>query len=206
MKATIDIGGMYEWDNTIFDEMKLPDGINKTDAINTIILTCRELEINLPDPKYLKFAIGVWSKRNYYYFEEMLKTLNYDYVPIENYDKYEDINVSATKYSNRNVKENSGGKANTKGDTTFKKASYNETDPTERNITEVDHTTTNEFDHSESENVNGMDKTITTSHIHGNIGVMTAMQAIEEQRKVVNISMLDIVATSFKSEFCILIY
>lgn len=210
MNSMIDIIGMHEWDNTLFDEMILPNGIDKNDAINTIKLTCRELEINLPDPKFLKFAIGVWSKRNYYYFEEMYKTLFYEYVPIENYDKYEEINIDTTRYNSHNMKENVGGTTTEKPNetNTYKKASYNESTATERdiNVRSGTNETTIKNDRGIAESTNGTDKQKTVSHIHGNIGVMTAMQAIEEQRRIVNISILDIVATSFKTEFCLLIY
>lgn len=84
----IDINGIYQWDNTIFDNMVLPTDIVKADLIDMIIWDCRELTVTVVSPIILKRAIELWSKKNFYYWDELQKTMHYTYNPIENYDKH----------------------------------------------------------------------------------------------------------------------
>lgn len=58
-------------------------------------------------------------------------------------------------------------------------------------------------DHAESVG----DTTAThTAHIHGNIGVTTAMRMIKEQRDVVKFNIYDAITEDFKQRFCLLVY
>ena len=43
MRATLTIMGMYEWDNTLFDGMSLPDNVPRETMINNILLETAEL-------------------------------------------------------------------------------------------------------------------------------------------------------------------
>ncbi len=60
-------------------------------------------------------------------------------------------------------------------------------------------------------NANGAETSIEnnsnrTGYIHGNIGVTTTQQMIEEERRVVKFNITDYIIDSFKRRFCLLIY
>lgn len=101
----IDLNGMYQWDNTIFDNMVIPSDINRNDLIDMLILDCRELTISIVSPSILKRAIELWSKKNIYYWNELQKTMHYEYNPIENYDRHE---VTTDNYSSDNTSNENG--------------------------------------------------------------------------------------------------
>ena len=111
--AVLDILGMYSWDNTIFDNMVLPDELeaSRTDIVNNILYECRGLEITLPSPVALKKMIELWSKKRLYYFTELYKTTLYEYNPIDNYDRYEDV----TDISNGTTNDHTGTTVNRDG-------------------------------------------------------------------------------------------
>ena len=67
------------------------------------------------------------------------------------------------------------------------------------------------FNSEELVNANGAETNITNSNkrtgrIHGNIGVTTTQQMIEEERRVAKFNITDYIIDSFKRRFCLLIY
>lgn len=101
----IDINGLYIWDNTIFDNMVIPSDIDRQTLIDKIIWDCRELTITVVSPVMIKRAIELWSKSNIYYWNELQKTMHYEYNPIENYDRHE---LTKDNYSNSGDNNESG--------------------------------------------------------------------------------------------------
>lgn len=67
------------------------------------------------------------------------------------------------------------------------------------------------FNSEELVNANGAETSVEnksnrTGRIHGNIGVTTTQQMIEEERRVVKFNLTDYIIDSFKRRFCLLIY
>ncbi len=85
-KAMISILSLYKYDNTLFDLLTLPDGINKELAVNKILQDTANYESFYTDPEYLKFSIKLWGDVNYWSFKKLYDTLNFDYNPIWNKD------------------------------------------------------------------------------------------------------------------------
>ena len=58
-KATLSILGLYNYDNSIFDDMQLPTALTgrKDEIKEDILLECAEFEILYPDSDFMKFAI-----------------------------------------------------------------------------------------------------------------------------------------------------
>lgn len=86
MNRYISILGLYSWDPTLFDQMELPEGIDKQTAINEILLRCADLEVIYPDADFMKEMIGHWSKVKAYSFQKMYDTTQLVYNPIWNKD------------------------------------------------------------------------------------------------------------------------
>ena len=103
----LDINGMFMLDNSIFDNMVIPSDINRSELIDMIIYDCRELTVSMTSTRILKRAIELWSKKNIYYWNELQKTMHYDYNPIENYDRHE---VTKDKYNNFNNQHETGSR------------------------------------------------------------------------------------------------
>lgn len=209
-KMFLDIVALYQFDNSIFDNAIFPSGLDRDTVINSILMNCRELDCSPNDPEFLKFAIGLWSKRNEYYFNETYKTLLYNYNPINNYDRHEvikDINVK-NETSKEQITDKGKAVRTPELVNTEKVAAFNESTPqvrTENDVTGSDTSDTSST--RDRDNTVGTNENNTrTADISGNIGVTSSQELIEQQREIVNISMYDLIATSFKSEFCILVY
>ena len=96
-RATLSIVGLYNWDDTIFDDMVLPDGIDKNEIIEDILFQCAELEIVYPDWGVMKQAIATWSNEELFKWNKIQKLAELEYNPIENYDRMETETINDSK-------------------------------------------------------------------------------------------------------------
>lgn len=79
----------------IFDGLQLPSGspLDRDTLINSIIMRCGLNFPNFADPFVMASAVTVWSAKNQYTFEHVAKIYEASYSPIENYDRYEEMNT-----------------------------------------------------------------------------------------------------------------
>lgn len=82
--------GLYNYDNSIFENLTFPAGVDKDLAVNEILMECGEFEILYSDLDFLKFQITKWGEKHYYTFEKWLTALAAEFNPIHNYDRYEE--------------------------------------------------------------------------------------------------------------------
>lgn len=95
--------GMYKYDDTIFNEMVLPTGIDADLFKSSLLIEKGEFEVLFPDPDFMKNAIKVWSAKWYRTFSEWLKGTKAEWNPIYNYDRYEEgWDDNKKKYSSIN--------------------------------------------------------------------------------------------------------
>lgn len=80
----------------LFEGLKLPEGspLDRDTLINTIMLECGLNIPNFADPYVMQSAITLWSAQNQYTFNHVAKIYNASYSPIENYDRYEDMETN----------------------------------------------------------------------------------------------------------------
>ena len=88
--------GLYNWDQTIFDLMQLPEALNRETLIDNLLAETAELEVLYPNPVVFKNLLGVWSAKNLDVWNRLYATTQYDYNPIENYNRYETGSDSGT--------------------------------------------------------------------------------------------------------------
>ena len=84
--AKMSIVGLLLADNTIFDNMVLPNGVDHDLVVSNICNECYDLGVYQPDPDYMKFAIATWSRRKLWSWNKLYETLNFTYNPIWNKD------------------------------------------------------------------------------------------------------------------------
>lgn len=82
----LSIMGLYEYDNTLFQGLQVPEGLNEDAVINEILLQCAELEIVYPNIDIMKLAITTWSIANQYTWQKLYDTMAVEYNPIWNVD------------------------------------------------------------------------------------------------------------------------
>ena len=142
MKARLSILGMYNYDNTIFDDFQLPDRIPRDMFLNNLLLECAEFGCIYPDTDFFKMALKSWSEMELSTWNWLLDTQNYDYNPIWNVDVHdseridnkETRNLQGTNNETRNL---AGTNNNTKNLTTTDTGTVN-TKFSDNDIQEVD--------------------------------------------------------------------
>ena len=81
--------GLYNYNDTIFNSMQLPDGVDPDNVVSNLLMELAELEVIYPSWITMQRAISDWSKARVKSWERMLQALSADYDPIENYDRRE---------------------------------------------------------------------------------------------------------------------
>lgn len=210
----------------LFDNLVLPEGIDKDDVTDNIMLEGSEFEVVYPDPDLFRAAIGVWGRKYYRTFDKWIKALNIDYDPLENYDRNEywkdtgdedsnsaALNVANTTTSNTtdsiSGNDRSGNSENQVS--AFDSSSY---EPSEKTIYSEDTDNTETIDSSGSVASNNSDSSEFhkdnidehTGRIHGNIGVTTSQQMLQAELDVQRFNIVQQITDLFLQEFCIMIY
>lgn len=192
--AWLSILGMYEYNNDIFDDLNIPEGINKENLINNILLNCAELEIAYPEYDTLKKAIKIWSDSNQYRWNKLYETMKLEYNPIWNVD----ADIEETGNNLRSVNLNDNETINITD--TRSVQGYNST--SWANAEKNEKTGTDNVAHTGTENNDNTLKTRRT----GNIGVTTTQEMIKQEREIAEFNLIEYITIAFKYRFCIMIY
>lgn len=196
---SIMLASIYNFDNSIFDGINLPDNLSTSDFINTLMAQYGEMPVLYSYPPMLKTLITTWSNTSQYTWAHLAETLTAEYNPIENYDRteaYSDVFTgSTTTNATSNATGNGTGKTQVYG--------YNNlTTPADDSSSE---TTSASNTNSNSAGTN----TSTTTHdsrVHGNIGVTTTQQMLQSERDVAMFNIYDVICKDFQKRFLIWIY
>ena len=192
--ATLSILGLYQWgiadNNDIFENMSLPDGIDKELVTNTILEQCAEFETIYPDFDYMKFSIGLWSKRWYHTFDKWYKDLQIEYNPIHNYDRTEEWTETdkgqATSTDNAN--------------------SVSDNFVTAYNSDELRQESQNKAESSGKQTADTTNENVKKGRAYGNIGVTTTVAMLSEDIEFARFNLIQQIVDCFKTDFCILVY
>ena len=232
--ATMTIAGMRQFKSGLFDNLKLPDGINKEDVVNQILLDGSNFEILYSDFDFMRDAIGLWSNTWYRTFEKWQNALSLEYNPIENYDRMEDWTDSSNNKTSRNSVENRNLSNSVSSDRNLQSVTKNTgSDNNLHNVSPYD-TGSYVADSQDIATINNQSTTIDTGsmitngsdsgnvtnsgndlsntdslhkgRIHGNIGVTTTQQMLEEELKIARFNLIKQISDVFIKEFCIMLY
>lgn len=234
MQSKITLTGMYNFDNSLFDKLVLPAGIDKTLVVNRILNKSEEFELVYSDFDYLKDRIGIWGEIWERTFTKWYEALQLEYNPLDNYDRHEiytDTHNKEYKDESNNSysdgsKEQSGSTSNTvtgsstSSSTEQKVSAYDETDYSDKQK-ETAGATTNQIGNGAASgevtrnaaggansNESGNSKEVVKheAHLYGNIGITTSVQMLREQLDIVTFNLYEHISDIFIDEFCILVY
>lgn len=208
---------------SIFDNLDLPSGIDKDTLIASIFMRSGEFEVLYPDPNFMKMMVGYWGKKYYPTFERWILALTTEYNPLDNYDRHEEWedNHAGTFKSKTESENNSEGSNKSKIEqddtttTTGDKSAYNVSTYSHNNKDETvldgDQNSEGSYEDSAKGKSSQDNQDAWTNkhkaHIRGNIGVTTSAQMLQGEldvRKEYNI--YNMISDLFVSEFCLLIY
>jgi len=182
MPAKISVLGLYKYDGSLFDNMRIPSQMDRSALINYIIQECADLEVLIPDPDTLEVMLESWSISRLHSWERLYESTVQEYNMIHNYDRYEDWTDTGH------------GTGTGKSSGTLGKAAYNNESPVlaEKTDSQTENTTSTSGTHS--------------GHMYGNIGVVTAAQMLTDERKLAEYDIYQTITDEFKRKFCVCVY
>lgn len=189
MSDTLSLLGLYTWDNTIFDDMVLPEEIDKTDFVDNLLMETAELEILYPDSDFMKKAIRSWSNIRIHTWQRVARVLYENYDPFINIKRDEerkiihDRNLTYTNKGDTTTNENAWDDATANGVQTQK--------------VNVDLTNTDK----------GQTVTTETFHVEGDSAITDAQDvAIKEVNLRSKYDLYDYIIRDFIHRFCLMVY
>lgn len=198
-------------EDDLFKNLTLPEGIDKSTLTDNILLRGADFEVLYSDPYFVQDAIGLWSSKWNRTFQKWVDALAIEYAPLENYDRKEDWSDTLTrgvKTSGRrdNGNERSFDQYHNETETqvsAFDSSSYQPSDkttetPSGKIIDKFGEGTSG----SETEN----SKTVRDGRIHGNIGVTTSQQMLQQELDIAMWNLYEHITDVFLEEFVIPIY
>lgn len=273
----------YDWDNTVFDGVNVPEGIDRQLVINQIMMDCGLMDSYYITPSVFKMAVTQWFATHQWNFEHLIKIVNAEYSPIENTDRYDEYGITRNRNEseklsqNREYNENTGSDMHSTGNVNEERNSSTEDTGTENttdnltNNTTVDGTTNSEttvsafnsVTYQPDTKIEGSNKSTTeattnetikkdterhginvetadtssnnteertesklgsesagsdkagesieketyTQHLHGNIGVTTNQQMINEELALMkSFNIYQFISNMFMNDFCIMVW
>ena len=195
---TLTLIGLYNYDKSLFDNVTLPDGYDKETFINSLLLEHGEKCVLYTDFDFMKFSLGVVSRKWQHEFERIYRALSEDYNPLHNYDRHEEYTDKTERKAGGSVTTNQPEDATEE----LRVSAYNSS------VYEPDRKSFTNAGTVKSESENGENGTIThDAHLYGNIGVTTsAAMALEETRLRAENNMYAVVADIFAKELLLQLY
>lgn len=227
-QATMSVMGLYQWNTELFDLLVVPEGVDKEVFTTNLMAETSGLEVLYPNYEVMKTLIGVWSHKMLPVWEHLYETTQYEYDPIENYNRTEIERLQGT--GNRT---HSGSDVTTHGGQNTHNQTTTNTGDNRHSIAGFDSVPTansdglvlNDTDDAHStEIVQGSDsygKTETLQHgeqiadqnqytkenqTSGNIGVTTTQKMIREEREIAEFNIYDRMIKDFMDRFCIMVF
>lgn len=200
--AKITLIGLYNYDSTLFDGLKLPAYFNKQTLVNTILLAGGEFGALYPDPAFMKQAISLWSAKNQRYFERLAKLMQTDYDPLENYNRreeWDDTGSGSSESAFNNTTTGTDSSTTENKVSAYNSSAYENRDKATTTGTDSETDSGSSTGSSEYENHR-------KGYARGNIGVMSSQDMYRQEMALVGISPYDVMAGDFINEFCIKLY
>lgn len=213
--AWLSIRGLYLYDDSIFDGLSVPSGMDKTAIVGRILMECADLEILYPDWDTMYNAIRLWSISSAIGWDRAWTVIRKKYDPLWNVDaritetETRDLANAETRSGSGSGTDTSSGTDN--GTNKLEVNAYNSSSPweeRERNTITNSSTDKRNTSYHDNETRAGTD-TGTIKHETsrtGNIGVTSSQELLLKEMEVAAISVYDMIVEDFKRRFCLLVY
>ena len=198
-QPTLSIAGLYSFNDHLFDDMYIPESLDRDTVVASIIMETEGLEALYVDVPFMMNAIKYWSITMKHKWDKLVASMNFEYNPIWNKDGTRTHTETEDKSSERDetVADSTASTSNNFG------AGFNTTSGlTNRERDTVQNSGQVKTDDDLKESTKRESKDVE----QGNIGVTSTQQLIKEEREVANINIYSIIAKDFKQKFCIQVY
>lgn len=207
------VRALLDWDPTLFDDMVLPEGLDDEDGVvrklitDDIILRHGDTPLFIPEPTVMKYYIQSWSLKMQPVFQRMWNACIAEYDPIENYNRSE-YRTETTEDTMGNTRTLDTATDTTGTNTTENSVSAENVSTFEPDNKTVETPDLNVADTGTITDDGSYDGSLTIdSNIHGNIGVTTSQQMLEQELALVpKLDIIRIISDSWAAEFCLAVY
>lgn len=208
-----------DWEDMGIEETQIRDTwtINRADFADFLCFHTESMSLVVPDPVYLKTAIGAWSKAHVHEWQRLFDTLFYKYNPLWNKD-FQIVEEEDTERDRQDQQYNSGSITTNSKATGYTNGydggTSTEQDPMMTSAHPINWTHADKAINTSTGSSSGNTTTTTdddasrtrTQTEKGNIGVTQVQQMIESERQVALFSIEEFIADAFKEHFCIMIW
>ena len=178
---------MYNFNENLFDDLVLPEGIDRDALIYLLLQRYGEFDLIYTDYDFMKDSIKHWSISHQVTFKKWLEGFRAEYNPVENYDRYED-------YTDKG---NNSNHSNSNSNALNKRSGYNN----DNMVNDSSNISDNSFS-GDGEYTNTH-----IAHMHGNIGVTTAPKMLDEMFKLYgNTNLYSLICDLFADEYLVRLY
>ena len=191
MSAYVSLMSLYMYNDHLFDDLQLPDGVIKEVVISEILAATAELEVIYPDYDVMKQMIHIYSNTRLNAWTRTYKALTAEYNPIWNKD-------GTIEESTRT--DNTGrSDSTTNGQVDGYVTAFNDDAPKQnsRDINATSGTFTSEAQGNQ----------MTTRREYGNIGVTKSSELVRDEVILrASYDITHIIAADIKRRFCLMVY
>ena len=209
---TISVLGLYNYDNDIFENMAVPENVDKTLLVDTILTECAELEILYPNSDFFKSAVATWSLKELPVWNKLNELWSVDGLDSEyDYRRTRTPNISRSKtgYDTEAPSGTITDTATNNNTTTDSVSAYNSSsfENREQSVTNGGNSNVRSFQNYENRT--------TYNSINAETGTETIVETghkkpiaeiIKEASEIAINNIYDYITESFKERFCLLIY
>lgn len=170
---------------TMLDDLPIPDRMDPEILKSEIVFECGLLTPLYTEPEIMKSAIRQWFRSREWTFDKLIDIIEAKYSPIENTDRYEEMSRDETEKLDKSIDRDATieDSIEVTNGTEDKVAAYNTdsySESSQRTGTDSTESTREESENETEKHDRGLNEKL-VRHVHGNIGVTSNVQLINEQ-------------------------
>lgn len=213
--------GLYNYDSTLFEALKVPTGVNKDAVVNNLMLYTNALSVVYPKPDTLKAALGMFSKMMMPSWQRAYDALQTQYEALYNVDIAESEtrtpNLTRTRTPDletvRAPDLTSSGQNGGSDSTTTQVAAFNGNQLADREKQTTTLGTTNTVTTSGTEkttetgnDVTTESGTVTTERTYTGYRGRGPQEAIQAEIDLARNNIVQMIVQDIKCNFCVMVY
>ena len=199
--------GLYNYNDQLFNDMTLPEGVDKDVFINSFLLKYGEAPVIYTSYDFMKTALKFWGQKWYNSIERIIRAETEDYNPLHNFDRNEEYNDIETETGNVDSKYENSGSADSSGTAENKVSAYNATTYQPDNIQNNENETNTSESGSNTEKRSNKRNLDHTAHLYGNIGVTKSQEMLVDELNVrTEYNLYDVLCELLYREVCLYLY
>lgn len=136
---------VLDWMPNLFDDIEIPQGMDRSLIVDSIIDKCGSLPVAFYNPIYLKQKIDFWFHKEKDVFRRLYQTELYEYNAIEDYDMHEWEDSDSTYHQDTSDTSKDVGKDTVNDDLSTKSDRSVHEDNSRNRVTDTHNTTTDDI-------------------------------------------------------------